>query len=212
MVFILDYENCHYAGMYGVEYLEPTDRIEIFFSPSCNRVKAGDWDAIKQSGCSVFAYYMQRAGKQALDMAICTRVGEIIGSGVKDEIAIISADQGYKAAMDYSMRIHKRRIILEKSIRQAITQEKTMERKGKILSQEKLLTLSEEYDDYVERTEMYVKCGKIFAGTEMEGRVDEIVALLLDKSSPRVLYLNSIKRFGRKSGTETYRELKKILA
>lgn len=212
MIFILDYENCHYAGMCGVEYLEPTDRVEIFFSPVCNRVKSGDWNAIKRSGCKISTYSLQQPGKQALDMAICTRVGEIIGSATKEEIAIISGDQGYKATRDYCMRIHKRRVILEKSIRQAIAQEKTSIRKNNILAQEKLLSLSDEYDCYTEYLRMYEKCEKIFAGTEMEDRVAEIVDLLLDKSGPKMLYLNSLKRFGRKSGTETYRELKKMLA
>lgn len=212
MIFILDYENCHYAGMNGVEYLEPTDRVEIFFSSACSRVKAGDWNSIKQSGCGIFTYYLQQSGKQALDMAICTRVGEIMGDNTREEIAIISGDQGYKATIDYCMCTHKRRVILEKSIRQAIVQEKKSARKNLIISQEKLLSLSEEYGAYMENMRMHEKCLKLFSGTEMEDRLDEIVELLLDKSSARVLYLNSLKRFGRKCGMETYRELKKILA
>lgn len=212
MIFILDYENCHYAGMCGVEYMGPTDRVEIFFSPSCKQVKARDWNFIKQSGCGISVYYLQQPAKQALDMAISTRVGEIIGSGAKDDIAIISSDQGYKAVADYCTRTHKRRVFLEKSIRQAIVQEKGSERQKVILSQEALLSLSHEFDCYTEHMKMREKCEVIFGGTDMEGRVDEILELLEDKSEPKMLYIKSLKLFGRKNGTETYRELKKMLA
>ena len=47
-----------------------------------------------------------------------------------------------------------------------------------------------------------------FEGTEYSGRLQEIQELLRPGTSPKIIYLDSLKRFGRKAGQEVYRLLK----
>ena len=156
MIFIFDLENVRHMGMLGVEYLSAGDKCEIFYSNACNHIRTGDWKKIVDSGCQINTYYLQTPAKQALDFTIATRIGEIMATEKDQQVAIISNDHGYKSVVDYCKTVHDKRIVLEGSIRQAISKsEECSERKTLIKQQDKTVSIPDVYEKYQEEKLLY---------------------------------------------------------
>ena len=49
---------------------------------------------------------------------------------------------------------------------------------------------------------------EVFSGTAFMGRLEEIEEILKSGATPKVIYLDSLRHFGRKEGQEVYRMLK----
>ena len=48
----------------------------------------------------------------------------------------------------------------------------------------------------------------LFVGTDYESLISQIVDIVLSSDKPKILYLTSLKSFGKKDGTEVYRKIK----
>ena len=70
------------------------------------------------------------------------------------------------------------------------------------------MDLGQFYAAYQERVKSQQVLREIFEGTEYSDRLSEIESLLNAGTSPKVIYLDSLRRFGRKDGQEIYRRLK----
>jgi len=152
--------------------------------------------------------------KNAIDFDIAVCIGSIINS-TDEEIAIISNDTGFQAVREYCKEKYDKKVILLNTIRKAIFESKECSgRRLRIKQEEKLLSLGEKIEEYTRYHDLYGKCKQIFANTEMENRIGDIVAILLDEpvKTKKVLYLNTLKRFGKKDGVITYRGIKQMLA
>lgn len=64
------------------------------------------------------------------------------------------------------------------------------------------------YAAYQENLRIRQTLQEAFEGTEYSGRLQEIQDVLRAGTSPKVIYLDSLRRFGRKDGQEIYRRLK----
>ncbi len=71
-----------------------------------------------------------------------------------------------------------------------------------------ILDLQTEYTKYEERKRIVTGISDLFSGTDYEKLILEIVDMVIASDRPKVLYLNSLKSFGRKTGTEVYRKIK----
>lgn len=118
MYFLIDFENVKNSGMKGSEHLLAEDTIELFFSDAAPTISNGIFEQIKQSRCEVKICKLQNPRKNALDFYISTRLGELIGSGYQESIAIISNDKDYKSVQEYWQVCSntKRRILLSGTI------------------------------------------------------------------------------------------------
>ena len=101
MYFLVDFENVRSDGLRGVDYLEESDYLTIFFSNAAHSCENRYLEYIERSRCHFNTCKLKKAGKNALDFYIASRVGEFYGTGHTERIAIISKDQGYKAVRDY---------------------------------------------------------------------------------------------------------------
>ena len=118
MYFLVDFENVKSNGLKGSEYLLSEDSIELFFSEATPTIANGIFEQIKKSGCKLRVYKLQNPRKNALDFYITSRLGELIGDGYQEPIAIISNDKDYKSVQDYWRECSdaKRRILLSSTI------------------------------------------------------------------------------------------------
>lgn len=57
-------------------------------------------DILSNIRCSV-SFYKVPCGKQAVDTSLIAYLGYLIGKGIKDDIIIVSNDNGYHYAMDF---------------------------------------------------------------------------------------------------------------
>ena len=211
MYFLIDYENVNYAGLEGTEFLEKGDTVSIFFSDVSDKIIAYRMKDIKTSGCHFEICKLQNVRKNALDFYIASKVGEIFAVDRDAKIAIISADKDYRSVMDY----WKPRLSMSNQLVRCKTLAKAIShvngesvRKGLVNERMKILDLQTEYGRYEERKRIVTGITDLFSGTDYESLIIQIVDMVILSDKPKVLYLNSLKSFGRKTGTEIYRKIK----
>ncbi len=71
-----------------------------------------------------------------------------------------------------------------------------------------ILDLQAEFIKYEERKRIVTGISDLFSGTDYEEFILQIVDMVIVSDRPKVLYLNSLKSFGREAGTKVYRKIK----
>lgn len=211
MYFLIDYENVNYAGLEGTEFLEKSDTVSFFFSSVSDKIVAYRMKDIEMSGCIFEICKLQNVRKNALDFYIASKVGEIFAIDKEAKIAIISADKDYRSVIDY----WKPRLSVPNQLVRCKTLAKAIShvngegaRKGLVNEKMRILDLQTEYGRYEERKRIITRITDLFSDTNYENLIPQIVDMVILSDRPKVLYLNSIKSFGRKTGTEVYRKIK----
>lgn len=211
MYFLIDYENVNYAGLEGTEFLEKEDTISFFFSEKCDKIVGYRMMDIDNSGCTFEIRKLINARKNAVDFYIASKVGEIFAMDRNAKIAIISADKDYQSVIDY----WKPRLTVPNQLVKARTIAKAInnvngegERKRRVNARMKVLDLQSEFARYEERRRIISKVTDVFSGTEYEPLTSQIVDMVIMTDKPKILYLTSLKSFGKKDGTEVYRKIK----
>jgi len=210
MYFLIDYENVNYAGLEGTEFLEKEDTVVFFFSNSSSKIVSYRIGDIEQSGCKLEICKLKNTGKNALDFYIATKVGEIFAVDHDARIAIVSADKDYQAVMDYwKPRLVGNQLVRCKTIAKAISCVNGESLRKSIVNEKmKLLDLQNEFAKHEERNRIAAQVTNLFSGTDYAEYVSQIIDIVIVSAGPKLLYLNSLKSFGRKTGTEVYRKIK----
>ena len=212
--FMIDLENTRSKGLQGAEYLQIEDKVTIFYSKSCVQITYGRMQEILDSGCGLEVCRLENAGKNALDFYIASRSGEVYGQGFEGTVAIISNDKGFRAIQDYwrCCASVSRRIILRSDIEQSIVSaNENSVRRMAIQKKLKEVNLEVEYQKYEERRRMRLEVERAFEGTVHEQLIDKIMFLIEGKKDHKILYLDSLKQFGKKSGLEIYNKVKALV-
>lgn len=92
MYFLVDFENVRSSGFRGVDYLERSDYLTIFFSNAAHSCENRYLEDIERSGCHFDICKLKSTGKNGLDFYIASRVGEFYGADHTERVAIISKD------------------------------------------------------------------------------------------------------------------------
>lgn len=212
MLFLVDYENVSKAGMRGCDYLEQQDHMIIFYSEARKNAERRILEDIESSGCAFEICKLCKTGKNALDFYIASRLGELIGNGYEGISVIVSNDGGFQAVRDYWMKkaVHKRRVFLSACIEDGIVcGNEDNERTKELKRLRENLAIGSFYSGYEERMRIKEVLKKLFEGTQYESVTDEIQDLVEGRGkTPKIIYLNSLKLFGRKNGLEIYHKIK----
>ena len=209
--FMVDWENVNNKGLKGYQFLTEQDAVTIFYSNNCNRIIQGELQGILSSGVKLQLYKLVNPGKNALDHYISSRIGELYGSGYQGEVAIVSKDRGYKSVRDYWEYCAKpnRRIILQENLELCILYSKEKsERKQLIQKNIQVVNLEQEYEKYCEHNRIYDEMVQLFLDTEYQLLVPRIMDIIEKRNSNKVIYLNTLKEFGKKDGLEIYRTIR----
>lgn len=211
MYFLIDYENVNYAGLEGTEFLEKSDTVSFFYSDVSDKIVAYRMQDIERSGCNLEICKLKNIRKNALDFYIASKVGEIFAVDRNAKVAIVSADNDYKSVLDYwkpRLKEHNQ-LVRCKTLARAInniydecTRKKLVEERMSVLD------LQTEFAKYEERKRIVNGISDLFSGTDYEEFILDIVDMVIASDRPKVLYLNSLKSFGKKTGTEVYRKIK----
>ena len=211
MYFLIDYENVNYAGLEGTEFLEKDDTVSFFYSDKCDKIISYRMKDIEKSGCTFEICKLKSVRKNGLDFYIASKVGEIFAMDRDAKIAIISADNGFQAVLDY----WRPRLPIQNQLVKCKTIAKSIicvngEGTRKILVTENMsvLELHTMFAKYEERNRIVAKITDVFADTEYETQILQIVDMVISTKKPKILYLTSLKSFGKKNGTEVYRRIK----
>lgn len=213
MYFLIDYENVSYAGLEGTEFLNKQDNLSIFYSVHYKSIVSRNMKNILDSGCDFQICKLKNTRKNALDFYIASKVGEIFTLNPNAKVAIISKDKGYLSVIDYwKSRIKNNQLVCAKSIAngiELICGEET--RKELVNEKMKILDLETEYAKYQERNRILRIIENLFFDTEYKKFTSQIVDIVMTNKNSKIIYLDSLKSFGKKAGTEVYRKIKKII-
>ncbi len=211
MYFLIDYENVNYAGLEGTEFLEKDDTVSFFYSDKCDKIISYRMKDIEKSGCTFEICKLKSVRKNGLDFYIASKVGEIFAMDCDAKIAIISADNGFQAVLDY----WRPRLPVQNQLVKCKTIAKSIlcvngEGTRKILVTENMsvLELHTMFAKYEERNRIVAEITDVFADTKYETQILQIVDMVISAKKPKILYLTSLKSFGKKNGTEVYRRIK----
>ena len=96
--YLVDYENVHEAGVFGMDTLTADDCVYIFHTFATDRISLSRLDNV-QAWVKVIPV---PPGKQSLDKHLDSFLGYLIGKSDDDtRFAIVSHDGGYKAIADF---------------------------------------------------------------------------------------------------------------
>ena len=211
MYFLIDYENVHNLGMQGTEYLLPSDYVIVFYSKSSPNMELRHLNDIQNSGCGFEVCKLLTKRKNGLDFYVATKVGELFGAERCKNAVLISNDTGFQAIRDFWQERSgtKHRVALSESIEQGIiTAGENSERANSIRAGRKAMDIGQFYAAYQENLRLQQTLRVVFDGTAYSDRLSDIQDILKSGSSPKVIYLDSLRRFGRKDGQEIYRIIK----
>lgn len=212
MLFLIDFENVGNAGMKGYGYLDARDHVIIFYSDAMRNIERRVIEAISSCGCIFEVCKLCQSGKNALDFYIVSRLGELIGSGYDGIAVIVSQDGGFRAVQDYwgKRAAHRRRMCLAPNIEEGIVNVNENDTRTRELKKmRETLNIGWYYSIYAEKIRIKKVLEKLFEGTEYQEMTDEIQNLIHGKEkTPKIIYHDSLHRFGRKHGLEIYRKLK----
>jgi len=217
MFFLVDYENIQSEGLEGIEYIEETDMVCLFYNGNNASTMRNKYaEPLYGSGCKIKIAKLQTPVKNALDFYIGAMLGELIGQGEEGPFAIISNDKGFQAVRDYWGKIsqNKREIILVNSIEKAILTEKGKTERGRIVSHRlDSVKIEVSYAVHQKEIELEEKIGRLMAEAEIAGEVkkEPIREFLKKKETGKILYLDLLKSYGRQNGLRLYRAAKKCI-
>lgn len=214
--FMIDFENTWSKGLQGAEYLAPDDCVTVFYSQFCLKVEKGKLQQIIDAGSILDICRLQRTGKNALDFYIASRIGALFGAGYQGTVAIVSNDKGYSAVQDYWLNCAKpsRRIVLQPNIEQCIgCSDENSARRRLIQDRLQEVNLEAQYRLYGEHLETRRALEGSFADTAYKDLLGQIVSIVEQRGDydRRMLYLDTIKRFGKKKGLEIYARIKQTI-
>ena len=214
MYFLVDFENVLSDGLRGAQYLKADDTVIIFYSQVCEQVQQGVIRQIMDSACHLDICKLQKQGKNALDFYIATYLGAVFGSGYAGKAAIVSRDQGFTAVRDYwkGYAGKKAEVILGPTLEQCIVSaNENLDRTAQAREGLKKVKLETEFAVYKERRRIRETLEKAFMDTEYGEKMGAIQNLFEKQSGRKILYLDSVKTFGRKDGLEIYRKMRCLI-
>ena len=70
MYFLVDFENVRSGGLRGVDYLDNSDYLTIFFSNAAHSCENRYLEDIERSGCHFDTCKLKNTGKNGLDFSV----------------------------------------------------------------------------------------------------------------------------------------------
>ncbi len=211
MFFLIDFENVRNAGMRGSEYLLPADHVIVFYSQSAPNMEQRHLINIQNSGCGFETYKLLAKRKNGLDFYIATKVGELFGANRCKNAVLVSNDSGFQAIRDFWQECSgtKNRVAISDSIEHGIISGgEVSQRATEIRTYQKRVDIGNFYAAYQENQRLQKILREAFSGTAFAARLSEIEGIVKNGATPKVIYLDSLRHFGRKEGQEVYRILK----
>ena len=99
--YFVDYENVKIDGLNGINKLEPSDKVCIFYSEHADTLTFDLHKRLNESKATITFEKVEVGSKNALDFQLATFLGYEIASKKYDEYYIVSKDSGYTSVYNY---------------------------------------------------------------------------------------------------------------
>ena len=214
-IFLIDYENISIAkGLLGLELLNSSDTLEIFYSQICPSIRTDQMEQIKRSGCKFRSFCLKNKGKNALDFYIASRCGMHFENESDRNIVIVSQDKGFDSVKEFfeldnikkadKVRVHRTESIENGILCLAGDDEKS--RKNIVSHGKKYVSIAEETAKYNEREKIRAFIFETLSGTEFEPETENVISFVESQKGKRRkdVYSGSMHRFGLVRGRNIY--------
>lgn len=212
--FMIDFENTGNLGLQGTSYLNNEDGVTIFYSKSSCNIEQRRIREIMETHCKFSICKLKKAGKNALDFYIASGIGELYGSGYNGSVIIVSNDRGFEAVRDYwkDCSKHPQSVIVRPNIEKGIlASNENSIRFRKVKENLEKVDLEKEFLRYEERMKIRQALEDYFCDTKYKNDIEKIQGILEEKQNKKIVYLNSLKNFGKKDGLMIYSKLKPLI-
>lgn len=217
-VYLIDYENICYRGLYGISNLNSGDEIIIFYSKDISIIK----DIIniyEKSEITIRYFNLNKSGKNALDFMICAYAGYSASKSNVEKIAFISNDKEYTSIISVIKSINPDvEIAFESCIYNVIYPENkkefvSVQKSGDTDNSEKAVkSIKKESDTekLPELTQEYLKKQLLNRNKIPEKYINQIVGIMLKSLSKNISeneFTSLInKSLGKKTDNDSYRK------
>ena len=100
-LYLVDFENTKKDGLYGLESLDDTSEVIVFFGSQDKSIPIDCHNIIMNANAIVSEIQMEKTNKNYLDFQLATYCGYLIGTNKYSEITIISKDAGFDSIVDF---------------------------------------------------------------------------------------------------------------
>lgn len=100
-LYLIDYENVHDNGLFGIDTLTEDDRLIIFYGSQDKTISYKCHQMLMQTKAFVEELQMEQGSKNYLDFQLATYLGFLIGTNNYNSITIISKDTGYDSIISF---------------------------------------------------------------------------------------------------------------
>lgn len=211
MYFLIDYENVMNPGMNGTQYLHSGDHVIVFYSAAAPNMEERHLEDLKTRGCEFKICKLAKQRKNGLDFYIAARLGELWGENYRGIAVIVSKDEGFQSLVDYGNKhmVPNRRVIVSPSIEQGIiAANEGNARTALVRSKLKSVDIGAFFSAYEESRRLRKMLEDAFADTDFLDKTGEMETILRSGKTPKVIYLDTLRKFGRKDGLLIYKRLK----
>ncbi len=99
--YLIDYENVHKTGLHGIDELNKSDNVIIFYSKNADKLPFSLHSQIIETKAKITYFEVDTVGKNALDFQLASYIGYIIGQHSKCVCHIISQDAGFENVCNF---------------------------------------------------------------------------------------------------------------
>ncbi len=100
-VYLIDYENVHYAGWEGIEHLTKEDEVILFYSENASTIPMDLHIKVATSGARLRYIHVEKTGKNYLDFQLSALSGYLVAESGQEEFVVVSKDTGFNAIVDF---------------------------------------------------------------------------------------------------------------
>ncbi len=99
--YLVDYENVHKTGLHGIDELDKSDNVIIFYSQNADKLPFSLHNQIIETKAKITYFEVDTVGKNALDFQLASYIGYIVGKHSKCVCFIISNDAGFENVCNF---------------------------------------------------------------------------------------------------------------
>ena len=99
--FLVDYENVKTEGFQGIDELEKSDTVIIFYSANADKMTFQLHTQIIETKAKISYFGVETIGQNALDFQLSSYIGYIIGKKSGCECFIVSNDRGFENVCNF---------------------------------------------------------------------------------------------------------------
>ena len=100
-VYLIDYENVHYAGWEGIDKLTKEDEVILFYSENASTIPMELHIKVVNSGANLRYIHVAKTAKNYLDFQLSALSGYLVAQTNQTDFVVVSKDTGFNAVVDF---------------------------------------------------------------------------------------------------------------